>query len=445
MLWLLEKFNHHPERKGIISNDHIYTYRHLSEKTAWYTAQLKSDGIKPGDVVGVISYFTVDSIALFLSLADLACMVVPLDPDNIRNIKDTIENSFMDHLFRFDHDRLIMDYSSPVQQKHRLIQQLRQERKAGLILFSSGTTGLPKVMLHDLSRLIDSYKNEKLKSTNSLILLGFDHIGGIDSLLRLLSICATITLPPSRKPADICEQIEKHQVNALPTTPTFLNLMMISEAYREYDLSSLQIIGFGAEAISRSLLHKLKEVFPNVRMQQKFGTSETNAIRIRNDEVDEQYFRFNDPQVEYKIVEGELWLKSNNNILGYLNSEIPAFEDGWFKTGDLVEKKGDQLRIIGRKKEVINVGGEKVLPADVEEVLLEIPEILDCKVYGIENLLTGQVVAADVVVAPGTNLSEIRSIIRKYARQRLTTYQVPVKINIVDTIELSARNKKIRS
>ncbi|MHC1706025.1 MAG: AMP-binding protein [Bacteroidales bacterium] len=445
MSWILEKIINNAERPGIIDHDRSYTYADLSAEINRYRDLLKATGIKPGDVVGVLSSFSFKSIALLLALAENECIVTPLDPDNIRDIHDTIEKSSLDFLFRLSDDSETPDVFSQHPQKHPLIEQLRQQGRAGLILFSSGTTGIPKVMLHDLTRLVDSYRNEKVKNTNSMILLGFDHIGGIDSLLRLLSICATITLPGSRKPSDICRQIEKYKVNVLPATPTFLNLMLISEAHRQFDLSSLEIIGFGAESMPKSLLIKLKQAFPRVKMQQKFGTSETNAIRIKNDNLDEQFFRIEDAGVEYKIVEGELWLKSKSNILGYLNSEIPAFEEGWFRTGDLVETKDDFIRIIGRKKEMINVGGEKVLPSDIEEVLLEMPEILDCKVYGIENLLTGQVVAADIVVIPTAEKGEIRNMIRQYCKKKLLPYQVPVKINLVDEIELSARNKKVRS
>ncbi|MCX6271834.1 MAG: AMP-binding protein [Bacteroidetes bacterium] len=445
MSWIFDKFNSHPGLPAIICNHKVYTYHDLNNRVEWYLLFLKDHGIQPGNVVGLLSEFTFEATALLLALAKSCNIAVPLDPGNITDLDETIRQAQIDHLVRFREEIPEFLNIAPGSDKHPLIRTLQQEKKAGLILFSSGTTGKPKVMLHDLTRLIDNYQNTRVKSTNSLILLGFDHIGGLDSLFRLLSICATITLPHSRQPADICQLIEDHKVNVLPTTPTFLNLLIISEAYKQYDLSSLEIIGFGAEAISAALLKKIKVIFPAVRLQQKFGTSETNAIRIFNNAGDEQFFRINDPNVQYKIVDNELWLKSSNNILGYLNMETDQFENGWFKTGDLVESRGEYMKVMGRKKEVINVGGEKVLPSIVEEVLLQHPDILDCKVYGMENLLTGQVVAADVVISPATDMDNFKPRIKKYCREKLLAFQVPVKINIVEEITLSSRNKKVRS
>ena len=97
-----------------------------------------------------------------------------------------------------------------------------------------------------------------------------------------------------------------------PAPPTFLNLLILSESYKSYDLGSLQIIGFGAEQMPESLYLRIKEIFPGVRLQQKFGTSETNAIRVRNHATDNLYMKIDDPNIQYKIIDGELWLKSGD-------------------------------------------------------------------------------------------------------------------------------------
>ena len=100
--------------------------------------------------------------------------------------------------------------------------------------------------------------------------------------------------------------------------------------------------------------------------------------------------------IEHKIVEGVLWIRSASAMLGYLNSPSPFEADGWFNTQDLVECDGAYIRILGRKSELINVGGEKVHPTEIENVLLQLDNIKDVTVRGQPNPVTGEVVAASI-------------------------------------------------
>ena len=147
---------------------------------------------------------------------------------------------------------------------------------------------------------------------------------------------------------------------------------------------------------------------------------------------------------EYKIVENELWLRSKTQVLGYLNASMDSFtSDGWFKTGDLVEELEDgYLKIIGRSKEVINVGGQKVLPAEVESVILSMKEIDDCMVYSEANVITGQTVVCDVVL--NGRSENIKKSIRLFCKDKLDAFKIPTKVNVVEKTNFSDRFKKIR-
>jgi len=133
-------------------------------------------------------------------------------------------------------------------------------------------------------------------------------------------------------------------------------------------------------------------------------------------------------------------------VIGYLNAPMESFtEDGWFKTGDLVQElEGGYLKIKGRAKEVINVGGEKVLPAEVESVILELEEVEDCMVYGVKNVITGQIVGAQVVLKSGFKAKDAKILIRKYCRKRLDAYKVPAKFEFVKRTNFGDRFKKKR-
>ena len=147
-----------------------------------------------------------------------------------------------------------------------------------------------------------------------------------------------------------------------------------------------------------------------------------------------------------RIVDGLLEIKSDSAMLGYINAPSPYTEDGWFKTGDAVEVKGEYFRILGRKSELINVGGEKVFPQEVENVILELEEVRDVVVFGEKNPLTGNIVCARVSVDQNQPQPEIIKIIKTHCRNKLASFKVPVKITVETGIAgfENARFKKER-
>jgi acyl-CoA synthetase (AMP-forming)/AMP-acid ligase II len=120
--------------------------------------------------------------------------------------------------------------------------------------------------------------------------------------------------------------------------------------------------------------------------------------------------------------------------------------DGWFKTGDLVEESsGGYYKIIGRNSEIINVGGEKVLPIEVESVLFLMSEIIDCVVFGEANPITGQMVVARIRYKDELNALQIKKKITLFCSDKLERYKIPVKILLMDELEFSDRFKKKRN
>jgi len=324
-----------------------------------------------------------------------------------------------------------------------MITSLQMSKRSGLILFSSGSTGKPKAMVHDFDNMVEHYKNKKHKSMNMLVFLMFDHIGGINTLLNIFSIGATMIIPQNRDAKEICRLIQEYKIRILPSSPTFLNLILMSKADEVYDLSFLRMITYGTEAMPESLLLRLKKRFPKAKLLQTFGTSETGIANTSSRSSDSTYIKIDDPHLKYKIVDNELWLKSDMQILGYLNSSMDSFEDGWFKSGDLVEEMEDGfIKIIGRNKEVINVGGEKVLPTEVESVILSMPEIKDVMVYGEKNAITGQSVVCEVVT--DIDKKSIKKTIRAFCKDKIENYKIPTKVVVVDSTNFSDRFKKMR-
>lgn len=441
MSFILDKFKSFNSKNAIVFEDRIYTYEEFIKQIKDYKNILDKHNIS-SKVVVILGDYSFYNLALFFALNENKNIIVPIT-SNIKKVQDDfIEESFCQTIIKTDEKNLLIQ-NLKTTFSHNMIDNLREKNSSGLILFSSGSTGKPKAMVHNLNTLIDSFKDKKDKSMNMLVFLIFDHIGGLNTVFNALCMGACLIIPKIKDAKTICELIEKYKIMVLPSSPTFLNLILISEEYKNYDLSSLRMITYGTETMPQSLLLKLKEVFPKVKFLQTFGTSETGISTTSSKSSNSLFMKLEDINGEYKIVENELWLRSKTQVLGYLNASMDSFtSDGWFKTGDLVEVDGEYIKIIGRAKEVINVGGQKVLPAEIESMILEMEEISDCMVYAEQNAITGQTVVCDVVL--NKNIENIKKRVRVFCKDRLDAYKIPTKVNVVDKTNFSDRFKKIR-
>ena len=448
MSFLLERFRDNADKIAIIDDGKSYTYGELLEGILDLSSTTLKD-IK-NKVVAIIGGYSFYNIALFLALYENKNIIVPLVECNETALKESMAdikiNAGILEFPNLEFPNLEfpnLEFLETNDKKHAIIENLFRQNHAGLVLFSSGSTGKPKAMIHDLDTLISSFEAKKPRKLNMLLFLLFDHIGGINTLLNILATLSTAIIPRERNSDEICALIEKYKISVLPSNPTFLNLILMSNAYKKYDLSSLKMITYGTEAMSESLLARLKATFKKVKFLQTFGTSETGILNTSSKSSSSTYIKLND--AEYKTINGELWIKSKTQILGYLNADMSAFEDGWFKTGDLVLRDAEYLKIVGRLKELINIGGKKALPSEIESVIMELENIADCVVYAEQNAITGQSVSCDVVLKSDMAKDELKKLIRSTCASKLERYKIPSKINVVEKIAFTNRFKKVRA
>ena len=149
---------------------------------------------------------------------------------------------------------------------------------------------------------------------------------------------------------------------------------------------------------------------------------------------------------ETNIVDGVLWIRSEANMVGYLNAPNPFNSEGWMCTGDQVEVNGEYMRFLGRKCEIINVGGKKVFPIEVETVLLEASNIRSATVFGKTHPIMGQVAHAKVSLFDEEDPEGLTERLRKFCNDRLAKYKVPVRFTIVTGEgDHNSRFKKVRN
>jgi len=437
------RFKEYIKNTAIVSESVKYSYLDLDLEVSAVLTKIKEENISLGETVFLLSDYSFKAIAWLLALYENKNIVVPITSLVEKEISERINEVTVDCVIN-----LRLDTISKIKQKkerHDIIKRLNSENKSGLIIFSSGSTGKPKAMVHDMDNLVSVYLNKRIRNISFMVFLMFDHIGGINTLFNCLSTGATVVIPSRRDPEEVISLIDKYKVQILPTSPTFLNLMLMSGVLNKYDTSSLRMITYGTEVMPVSLLVRLKKSFNKVKFLQTFGTSETGIIKSSSKSSSSTFIKLDDPDQEYKIVKGELWLRSKTQVLGYMNHSMESFtDDGWFMTGDLVEQDGEYIKIKGRLKEVINVGGEKVLPAEIESILLSHADVKDCTVHGELNPITGQTVIANVTIKEGLDKKIIRKQLKSFCRDNLEAYKVPTKFKFVEANEYTNRFKKVR-
>ncbi|MEV6976013.1 fatty acid--CoA ligase family protein [Kitasatospora sp. NPDC093806] len=450
---LIGKLERLGDRTAVVDDAGSRSYGELLGAVRRAGERLREHGVRPHDAVVLHADFSFGSIAALLALYLNRNVVIPVVTFTEGTRATITESCRPRHLLTVAADGAdvtVEAMSAPESAQEPGYGPLVEAGAAGLVLLSSGSTGAPKAILHNLDALVEEKVGPGTrvgaKAPHILMFLLFDHIGGINSLLGVFKVGGTAVVPGRRTPDEICALVERHGIRLLPTSPTFLNLLLIGDYHRKYDLGSLRLISYGTEPMPEELLRRVHEAFPRARLLQTFGTSETGISTTTSESSSSTYFKISDENVQYRIVEGELQLKTRTQFMGYLNYPSDSLTaDGWFRTGDLVEQNADGfLKVKGRAKEVINVGGEKVLPLELESILLGSPLIDDCIVYGRPNSITGQSVCVDVKPSGPLTRAEARRHVREFLDGKVEPFKLPAKVNVVEELAVSERFKKRR-
>lgn len=441
---LIEKLKEFAEFPAIIWNEKFYSYNDLFIKYNEALSFIKLKGVNEGEVVSLIGDFTPNTIALMLALIQNNNIIVPFnstikDSEQVKLEIACVQKIILINVFD---DTYSLKYRED-EGEHSLYEIIRKRKTPGLVLFTSGTSGKPKGAVHDFSKLLDKFSIGR-KSMRTVNFLLFDHWGGLNTMFHTLSNGGVVLTLRDRQPDSICAFIEKHKIELLPASPTFLNLMLISEANKRYDLSSLKLITYGTEPMPLSTLERLKKAFPEVKLQQTYGLIELGVMRSKSESDNSLWVKVGGEGFDTRVNEGLLEIKAESAMLGYLNASSPFTEDGWFMTGDEVEVKGEYIRILGRKSEIINVGGEKVYPQEVENIIQELDNIAEVTVFGQKNPIMGNIVCAKIRLISDEEKKVFVTRLKIHCKEKLQSFKIPVKIIIEDEPQFGERYKKKR-
>ena len=439
----INKFNDSLKQPALIFGGREYSYDWLFKQVELYESIFRKKGYE-NQVIQLIADYSPEAIAMMLALFKITAIV-----SLVTNVPNTVADEyahacFASHRIQVNNKQQV-SYEVLCQEKHdnACIETLIHRKQPGIIIMSSGSTGKSKAILHDASILIArQLRTRRYHRVLSFLLL--DHIGGINTILSALSSGNTLVIPDSRKPMDICQCIEDNRVDSLITSPTFLNLLLISNAHEQYDLSSLKQINFGSEPMPSILLSRLRSIFNVARFTQSYGLSETGVIRTKSSESNPLHMEIQDSDIQTRICNGMLEIKSCVSMIGYLNYPNPLTSDGWFKTGDLVVVDERGMQIFGRQSEIINIGGEKVYPAEIENILMSLDHVLDATVAGQSNPILGNIVHATIQLDGKIQKKNFLINMRENLSRKLPKYKIPQKVSFVDNINYGRRFKKMR-
>ncbi|MBB6022965.1 acyl-CoA synthetase (AMP-forming)/AMP-acid ligase II [Paenibacillus sp. JGP012] len=443
--FLLERFAAHGQHPAFIMGDQEYSYDWLVDQIYLMGEWIGREGIS-GQVVTLEEDYSPYAASAMLALLGAGCIVLPID----RNLVEAKRDEYV----KLAHVAVRLGvYAGRLVARQRcesheeampsILTELGMEQIGGLVLFSSGSTGVSKATVHRADRLLQSFRRQ-VRPLRTIPFMMFDHIGGVNTMLQSLSSGGCLCIVADRTPEEVCRTIEKHRVQALPVSPTFMNLLLLGKQDETYDLSSLEVVSYGSEVMPESVLTAWTRRFPWIRTIQAYGMSELGILPTRSKEPGSLLFSIQDDEVKCRVVDGELQIHTATAMIGYLNAASPFTEDGWLRTGDEAMVEDGYIRILGRRSEIINVGGWKVYPAEVESVLEEMDCIEAAVVTGEVSGITGQQVKVAIRLAKPCSLAELRRAVWAYCRDKLPAYKIPQKIVVTEEELVSTRMKKVR-
>lgn len=444
MEWLIERFQISPERTAFIHDGRKVSYGCVTATINEFNLRVKDAGIKRGEIVVVMGDYSPEVFCMMMALWQNGSIVIPLTNKSVVEESVALAVSGCEWYVGFDPAGRngVITYRG-LKSDSALLNEFRQLGTPGIVLFSSGSTGKPKGILHDFNQVVEKFRKQR-SSVIAIPFLMIDHFGGINTILAITSSLGTVVTVADRSVTNICAAIAKYKVELLPATPSFLTLMMASHIQSKYDLSSLKRITYGTEVMPQSTLDRVHAQFPDVVLQQTYGLSEVGVLHSESREDGSLWVRIGGDGFQTRVKNGVLWVKSRYAMVGYLNAPSEFDDDGWFNTQDQVEVDGEYLRILGRVTDIINVGGQKVYPTEVENVIINMENIRDVAVFGEKHPLLGQIVVAKILLKKPESVENLKIRVRRECLGNLSSFKVPSKVILTEENLHSQRQKKIR-
>lgn len=326
------------------------------------------------------------------------------------------------------------------QKRHPLIND-----EGMFIVRTSGTSGKPfKLVLHKLTNFIEKFKTSSPSSKHSLLFFPLDSIAGIETVLECYVKGDQLSSLKGKPTTDeVWQHLAKGEIDSLHVTPSFLSQMMLAGIFQNPTPKQLKRIMFGSEPPQAKVLGHVRSAWPQVELVQGYGMSEIGVLQTLTSREHPELFNLAESNPG-RIQEGRLEVRSPCALVGYLNHEQALTSDGWFKTDDIVQEVQGQWQVLGRSGDLLNVGGHKFFPAELEEQLMAMPEVLDVTIRGEPHDMIGTAIVAQFILVHDVTESEFRSKLKEFMEVHIPAQRRPHRILVRSSHEITARLKKNR-
>ena len=310
-----------------------------------------------------------------------------------------------------------------------------QQSQSEITIFTSGTTGQPKKVVHSISTLTRAVRlGERYAGQIWAYAYNPTHMAGLQVFFQAFENQNTLVNVFGKSREEVYQQIADKQITHISATPTFYRLLLPFEQAYE----SVIRVTLGGEKSDQHLYDSIMKIFPNAKINNVYASTEAGSLFAAKGDC------FQIPEAikdKFKVVDDELLI--HKSLLG--SSDSFKFTDDYYHSGDLIEWVDEAqglFRFKSRKNELINVGGYKVNPGEVEVTIQDIEGVRQAMVYGKANSILGNVLCADVVLEPGFTLTELD--IKKVLGSQLQDFKVPRRIKFVEEISLTRTGKMKR-
>jgi acyl-coenzyme A synthetase/AMP-(fatty) acid ligase len=335
----------------------------------------------------------------------------------------------------------------------RSVPRTQTERATEWLMLTSGTSGVPKIVGHTLEGLTGAIVADGPARGAPPVWATFYDIrryGGLQIFLRAIIGGGSMVLSEPGEPvSDYVARLREKSVTHISGTPSHWRKLLMSGAVSEFSPRYVRLSG---EIADQAVLDGLSRAFPDASVGHAYASTEAGVGFAVNDGLEgfpADLIGETRNGVEMKIEDGSLRIRSTRTAHAYVGRQAAALTDaqGFVDTGDMVERRGDRYHFVGRRGGIINIGGLKVHPEEIEAVINRHPDVRMSRARSRRSPITGAIVVADVILADGDSAgrsNEIRNAILADCRASLAAHKVPAVIKFVASLDVTAAGKLAR-